>query len=218
MAVEAGAVPVLLGCLASSGHSDDEFVQSGAAKGLAVLAAALSHGSPVCSRQLPEPQLVVLRPVMAALAGLLRSTQLPAVAAEMLIALGNMALADAALAAEAAAAGAAQLATQWSLRPGAPAEVVQAAEGLLAKLAFQGEAVPAGVAAVTPQPLSCSYTGSAAGQGGSQAACCAACGATSRPDGKALQMCSACRGVSYCSGACQKRHWSKHKEGCRRRE
>jgi hypothetical protein len=158
-----------------------------------------------------------LRPAVAALAGLLRSTQPPAVAVAVLITLGSIALVDKALAVEAAAAGAGQLATQWSCRPGAPAEVVLAAEGLQEKLAFQGDEVRACVATMTPQPLS-SSTGSAAGQGGSgdQAACCAACGAASAADGKALKMCSVCRGVSYCSGACQKRHWGEHKGACRR--
>jgi hypothetical protein len=206
-AVEAGVVPVLLGYLVSSGHLHDEFVQSGAAMALGGLSLSLGLGSPASSRQLPERMRGALQPALAALVGLLRSTQLPAVAAAALGTLANIALVDKALAAEAAAAGAALLAAQWSLRPGAFFEVVHAAEGLLEKLAFQHNAVPAGV--LTPQPSSSTPESAGPGQGGSggkQVPCCAACGAASTADGKPIKICSACRGLSYCSGACQKRH------------
>jgi hypothetical protein len=45
---------------------------------------------------------------------------------------------------------------------------------------------------------------------------CAACGAASRADGRALMSCSACKGVRYCSAACQRRHWQQHKPSCSR--
>jgi hypothetical protein len=221
-AVEAGVVPVL-GCLAGSGHPDDESVQGQAAMALGALAAAPCRSSPDRCRQLPEPLHSALQPAVAALAGLLHSMQLPAVRAAVLIALGNIALVDKALVVEVVAAGAGQLAAQWSLRPGAPAEVVRAAERLLMKLAFQGDTVPAAfaVAAVPAQPSSSDSMESAAGpgQGGGsigQAVCCAVGSAASRPDGKPLMLCSACRHVSYCSGACQRRHWGEHKGACRR--
>jgi hypothetical protein len=71
-AVEAGVVPVLLSCLASSGHPN-EMVQCEVARALGVLARALAGP---CSpgglrRQLPEPMRGALRPAVAALAGLL---------------------------------------------------------------------------------------------------------------------------------------------------
>jgi hypothetical protein len=216
-AVEAGVVPVVLGCLARSRHTDDEFVQSGRPgcwlrwRGRCGAAAPAATGS--CRRRCGRG---ALQPALAALAGLLRSTQLTGVAAEVLIALGNISLVDKALAVEAGAAGAAQLATQWSRRPGVQERVVQAAEWLLEKLAFTGDAVPADAIPVGLKLSSYSCVRSAAGQGGGQATCCAACGATSRRDGKALQMCSAHRRVSYCSGACQRRHWGEHKGACRR--
>jgi hypothetical protein len=220
-AVEAGVVPVLLGCLACSGHLDDERVQSRAAEALVELAAALGRSSPGSSRQLPEPLHSALQPAVAALAGLLRSMQQPAVAAEVLYVLANIALADKALAAQAVAASAGQLAAQWSRRLGAPAEVVHAAQGLLSNLAFQGDTVPADTHTLI-RPSSMPAEGSAGhGQGsgsGGQVDCCATCNATSRSDGKALMRCSACRGVSYCSGACQKQDWGRHKGACRRVE
>jgi hypothetical protein len=219
-AVQAGVVPVLLGCLAfTSGQPGDAAVQCEAAGVLEMLTAALvGLGSPASRRrQLSEPMRRALQPTLAALAGLLRSTQLPAVAAAMLRAMSVIAVLDEALAAEAVAAGAVVLATQWSRRPGALEDVVQAAKELLIKLR-PGAAVPAGVATATPEASSSSRTESAAGQGGSgggQAAGCAACGAASKADGKVLMRCSACRGVSYCSGACQRRHWGEHKGACR---
>jgi hypothetical protein len=216
-AVEADAVQVLLGCLASSGRQNDAYVQSEAARALAVVALALSSGGGC--RQLPEPLLDALRPAVAALAGLLCSTQLPAVAEAVLCALANIAVADEALAVEAAAAGAAQLAAQWSLRLGAPEGVVRDAEGLIENLAYQGDTVSARLHVAAPQ-LPCSVgMESSAGQGsssGEQMTCCAACGAASTGDGKPLKMCSACRGVSYRSEACQRRHWGEHKGACRR--
>jgi hypothetical protein len=220
-AVEAGMVPVLLACLAfSSAMPNDELVQQvAAAAALGMLAAALYPSSPVgCSRQLPEPMRGALRPAVAALAGLLRSTQLPSVAITMMGALADIAVVDEALAVEAAAAGAAQLAAQWSRRTGAAEEVVQAAEGLLEKLAFQGDTVPADIATASPElPGSSCVESAGPGQGGSsQATGCAACGAANRPDRKALQMCSACLGMSYCSRVCQRRHWGEHKGACRR--
>jgi hypothetical protein len=217
-AVEAGAVQVLLGSLAFSsgqpGDPDDEEVQSRAAEALAVLAAVLCLGSPADgSRQLPEPMRGALRPAVAALAGLLRSMQLPAVAGAVLRALGNVALADKALAAEAAAAGAGLLAMHWRRRPGAPAQVVQTACRLLHNLVVQGDnALSAGVNVNTVMVQRAAGAGQDSGDGG-QAACFAARGAASTAEGKALKMCSACRGVSYCSGACQKRHWGEHKGG-----
>jgi hypothetical protein len=91
-AVEAGVVPVLLGCLARSRHPDVERVQSSGAKALGELAKALWRSNPGGRRQLPEPMRGALRPAVAALAGLLRSTQLSTVAAAALMALGSMAL------------------------------------------------------------------------------------------------------------------------------
>jgi hypothetical protein len=99
-AVEAGVVPVLLGCLACR---DDVVVQCKAAMALGLLAGAQCHRNN--SRQLPEPLRGALRPALAALAGLLRSTELPAIAVEVLYALANIAMADKALAAEVVAAG-----------------------------------------------------------------------------------------------------------------
>jgi hypothetical protein len=95
-AVEAGAVPLLLGCLARSGHPDDELVQGDAARALGALAGALCPGSsPGGRRQLPETLRGTLRPAVAALAGLLGSAQLPvAVATSGLRALGNILLSD----------------------------------------------------------------------------------------------------------------------------
>lgn len=43
---------------------------------------------------------------------------------------------------------------------------------------------------------------------------CPACGASSKPGGKPLMECSACHAVSYCSGACQRKHWKAHKKSC----
>jgi hypothetical protein len=210
-AVEAGVVPVLLRCLAGSGQPIDDAVKSHAATALGAL--SLSLCSPGGPRQLPEPLRGALRPAVAALAGLLRSTQLPLVADGVLGALANMAMADKALAAKAAAAGAVQLATQWARRPGAPPHVVEAAARLLGYLSYQGDTVPAGVTDMMPPPPLSSGRASAGpwlGGGGGQAASCAA----SMADGKPLKLCSACRGVSYCSGACQKRHWGQHKGAC----
>jgi hypothetical protein len=185
-----------------------------------VLAAALCCSSPGGVSQLPEPLRGALQPAVAALVELLRSTQLPAVAQPVLIALGNIAMADKALSVEAATGGAALLGSQWSCRLGVPAQVVKDAVRMLDNLAFQGDAVPdAGMTAVTPQPLSSSMDSAGPGQQGGAiglAACCAACGAASTADGKPLKLCSACRGVSYCSRACQRRHWGKHKGVCRR--
>jgi hypothetical protein len=73
-AVEAGVVPVLLACLARSGHPDDEQVQYEAARALIELVGALGFGGPVgASRQLPEPLQRELRPAVAALVELLRA-------------------------------------------------------------------------------------------------------------------------------------------------
>jgi hypothetical protein len=94
---------------------------------------------------------------------------------------------------------------------------VQAAGGLLNILAFQqGYAAPAGVAVAAMEPPSCSSDQGRRGGGSQQAASCAGCGAASRPDGRPLLLCSACRGASYCSGACQTRDWGEHKGACRR--
>jgi hypothetical protein len=43
------------------------------------------------------------------------------------------------------------------------------------------------------------------------------CGARARADGsrKKLQLCSACRGVSYCTPAHQREDWKRHKRACR---
>jgi hypothetical protein len=133
----------------------------------------------------------------------------------LLRALNDVAMVDEALAAQAAAVGAALLAMQWSRKPGAPEEVVQAADWLLERLRPFDD-VSTGVAgAWALEASSSSCMEPPAGECGGQTAC-AACGAASTADGKALKMCSACRGVSYCSGACQKRDWSKHRVACRR--
>jgi hypothetical protein len=76
-AVEAGAVQALLRCLVGSGRPEDEAVQGMATRTLNAMAAALCLASPGGLRQLPEPMQGALRPAVAALAGLLRSTQLP---------------------------------------------------------------------------------------------------------------------------------------------
>jgi hypothetical protein len=214
-AVEAGVVPVLLGCLAlSSSDPDYEMVQEEAVSALGALVAALFLSDPSGRRQLPEPLMMsALRPAAPALVGLLRSTQLPNVADAVLRALCCIARVDKALCLEVAAAGAAQLATQWSRRPGVAAQMVQAANSLLGTLAFQGDTVPGRDHALTF--VSPGQQGSGSGD---EATRCAACGAASRPGGKALMVCSACRGVSYCSGACQKRDWGKHKGAFRRAE
>ena len=40
------------------------------------------------------------------------------------------------------------------------------------------------------------------------------CGKWTRDDGTALQLCSLCRMVVYCSRECQKKDWGKHKSTC----
>ncbi|GLC49014.1 hypothetical protein PLESTB_000173100 [Pleodorina starrii] len=47
------------------------------------------------------------------------------------------------------------------------------------------------------------------------AGCCAACGAAHQAGGPPLLWCSRCRGVRYCSRACQVGHWPQHKGSCK---
>ncbi|GFR52421.1 hypothetical protein Agub_g14993, partial [Astrephomene gubernaculifera] len=46
---------------------------------------------------------------------------------------------------------------------------------------------------------------------------CAACGAAPPAGGPPFQSCSRCRGVRYCSRACQIGHWTQHKADCQAR-
>ena len=48
---------------------------------------------------------------------------------------------------------------------------------------------------------------------GGGANACAACGGDSSP-GSALQRCSRCHSVRYCSVGCQRTHWPAHKASC----
>jgi hypothetical protein len=75
--VEAGVVPVLVGCLASSGYPDDCDIEvhSKAAMGLGLLAATLSLSSPDGFCQLSEQQLSALRPAVPALVADLRAAR-----------------------------------------------------------------------------------------------------------------------------------------------
>ena len=43
---------------------------------------------------------------------------------------------------------------------------------------------------------------------------CGACGADSKPYGKALMQCSACLEAWYCSATCQRKHWKVHRKSC----
>ena len=45
--------------------------------------------------------------------------------------------------------------------------------------------------------------------GGGGGATCARCGAAG-----ATKRCGGCKGVMYCSAACQRRHWAAHKAAC----
>lgn len=56
--------------------------------------------------------------------------------------------------------------------------------------------------------------GQHAGETAETATACAACGGGSSASGGALQRCSRCHSVKYCSVACQRRHWQSHKAVC----
>jgi len=56
--------------------------------------------------------------------------------------------------------------------------------------------------------------GQHAGETTEAATACAACGGGSSASGGALQRCSRCHSVKYCSVACQRRHWQTHKALC----
>jgi len=44
--------------------------------------------------------------------------------------------------------------------------------------------------------------------------CCAECG---EEGGASLKVCKACMHARYCSAACQRNHWPKHKKECKQR-
>jgi hypothetical protein len=151
----------------------------------------------------------------------------PRAAPWALLALVNLALADARLAAAARAAGAQAAAAAWraaAASAGMEARVSEA-DRLLSilgeeepRLRHEFVVVPkwqfsheerhpvpeAVVQRQEEQMLAAQRQGT-----------CAACGASSKQGGGALLQCSRCSGAAYCSPACQKAHWRKHKPKCR---
>jgi hypothetical protein len=85
-----------------------------------------------------------------------------------------------------------------------------AAAGAADDEAVEGQAAAAAAAAAAPAAAQ-----AAAGSSQQEAHTCATCGAASKANGKPLMMCVACKAAWYCSGACQKEDWRRHKRVCR---
>jgi hypothetical protein len=147
-AIWAGAVPLMLRCLAHpcGAAGLQELVHHDACCALGSLAQALLASTGLASGGgLPERLVAALRPAVGGLCAVLRATQLPVVAAAAMGALADIVLADCALQREVLAAGAAQLAAEWAGKPVGQVEVQgelqQSAAVLLRNVHHVGDAI-----------------------------------------------------------------------------
>jgi hypothetical protein len=209
-ALQAGAMPVLL-----------QLVQGGdplLAFNALVNVKGIADGLVPCIG--PQQQQQMADAVRAVVVLLLQPGCTGEVAHIALEVLRTLARADAGMAAAAAAAGAGRALAAWEARPEPVLENVL----LGLRLVLEAQLGTVDVSGREDQGAAAAAAAAAApGSGGGgeppqhrarDTSCCRTCGAASKPSGKALSLCSGCRGAAYCSPACQKADWKAHKRDC----